>query len=320
MVTRKNLNYILDNIQEKYKVFEDSVYLFSTPISFDVSITEIFGFLQGKGKVYVKKIDKLFLRTFSEVIVQKRITHFACSPSVLEILLMRLTQEEINNIEMSLCYVVVAGESFRISLLPFLKKFSKAQFFNAYGPTETTIYAFDYKLDLNKEYEKIPIGLPFSGVKIFLLPYQNVFRLFIGGEGVSRGYYKDEERTKKFFKIIDGMRYYDTGDLVEKKGESYFYCGRIDSQVQINGIRLELEEVEFLIQEIISEPILLKVISFSGMLVMFYKSEEEINFREMLKGNISKYKIPSKFIRIPFFPLTLNNKVDIENLKNHYLR
>ncbi|MFV4946839.1 AMP-binding protein, partial [Lactobacillus delbrueckii] len=206
--------YILEACQYIAPVSSRDCYLFSTRDTFDVSITEIFGFLYNGGSVCVYSAkNKDFYKEFPDLIEKFGITHVALSPSVLGLLLKLADQEDLRKID-KLKYLLVAGEEFKYELLKLvLKDLKKVNVYNVYGPTETTVYATYFNVrNTPKKLQKVPIGENLPGVKTMLVKDE----LLIGGKGVSAGYFNNAEQTDQKFEKIDGEVFYHTGDIVEK--------------------------------------------------------------------------------------------------------
>jgi amino acid adenylation domain-containing protein len=134
---------------------------------------------------------------------------------------------------------------------------NKSIFINSYGPTETTITAIDFKIDLssNQINSKIPIGKPIKNVNVYILdqflhlsPMGVPGELVISGEGVGRGYHnRDELTAERFVENIwnPGQRLYRTGDIARYLPDGNVeFIGRKDNQVKIRGFRIEMDEIE----------------------------------------------------------------------------
>nr|WP_269324295.1 AMP-binding protein [Lactobacillus delbrueckii] len=288
-------------------------YLFSTRDTFDVSITEIFGFLYNGGSVCVYSAkNKDFYKEFPDLIEKFGITHVALSPSVLGLLLKLADQEDLRKID-KLKYLLVAGEEFKYELLKLvLKDLKKVNVYNVYGPTETTVYATYFNVrNTPKKLQKVPIGENLPGVKTMLVKDE----LLIGGKGVSAGYFNNAEQTDQKFEKIDGEVFYHTGDIVEKQDSLLVYRDRKDSQVQIHGIRVELGDIRANISNIIDDPTRdIEVVFYSDSLILFYTGTKISDLRTMLEKHMVSYKIPSKYINVKGFPLTSSGKVDRKKL------
>ncbi|MFS1664586.1 non-ribosomal peptide synthetase [Streptococcus sp. zg-JUN1979] len=311
-VTTQNLNYIMRACQSFAPVSKDDCYLFSTRTTFDVSITEIFGFLYHGGSVYLYSVsNKAFYKELPRLIHDFGITHVALSPSVLGVLLKyndALGRQYIDELK----YLLIAGEAFKYELLELVEEtLEKVTVFNVYGPTETTVYATYFNVREMSAFfrskREVPIGRPLPGVETLILDNE----LLIAGQGVADGYYHDVAQTKAKFTKINGKVFYHTGDIVEESDSLLMYKGRQDSQIQLYGIRLELGEIRTSVAKIVNDSKRdIEVIFDNHMLILCYTGSKIDNLRDILEKEMISYKIPSKYINVPEFPLTPSGKVD----------
>ena len=210
---------------------------------------------------------------------------------------------------------------------------------NHYGPTETTIGKLLHIVKPADEYNNtIPIGKPFSNTGVYILNgnLNNCSagipgEIYIGGDGVARGYLNRDELTKEkfvpdIFSEKEGARMYRTGDLGRFLADgSIEYLGRIDDQVKIRGHRIELGEIENVLQQcngvkqcVVSvhedkqgEKKLLAYIVPQG------KFDKE-SISSFLKSKLPEYMIPRVLIEMSKIPLTPNGKVDRKLLPEYH--
>ena len=104
-----------------------------------------------------------------------------------------------------------------------------------------------YELSKESSYDEIPIGTPLQGVEYII--DENTSELLVSGQCITNGYL-DYENTSKYFINVNDCLYYKTGDLVELNGGLLYFKGRNDKQIQLNGMRVELGEIENRIEEI----------------------------------------------------------------------
>lgn len=204
-----------------------------------------------------------------------------------------------------------------------------AEFINLYGPTEITCNCTYYRVkEMLPDGEKIPIGKAFPGRIVFLMDEcgkeiaspGKIGEICVSGESLSEGYYHNPEETKERFiscsKNSDRSgRYYKTGDLgfYGKCGELYF-SGRKDFQIKHMGHRIELEEIEHAMEQIVGlERGLCILDEKRNRLVAFYLgdiSKEQI--QEKIKEKLPAYMIPHKLVKTNLMPLNKNGKTDRE--------
>ena len=198
-----------------------------------------------------------------------------------------------------------------------------------YGPTETTIWSTTERVGLGK----VSIGRPISNTSVYVLdpalrpvPEGVPGELFIGGEGVVRGYWRREELTNERFVPSPfegsmGDRLYRTGDLVVYLPDGRLdFLGRLDFQVKIRGHRIELGEIEDVLggHPSVSQAVATARPDSTGnlSLVAYWVpanenlSTSQQQLRDYLKERIPEHMIPGVFVRMDEFPLTPNGKVD----------
>lgn len=224
--------------------------------------------------------------------------------------------------------ILVGGEDLPISLLNLLKSKTKARIYNMYGPTETTIWSMVGELT-DKDY--ITIGNPILNTEIYIIDQDmNILgsgeagEICISGDGLAKGYLHAPELTKdRFVSLDNGIRIYKTGDYGKKSTteEEYFYLGRTDNQIKLNGFRIELEEIEKIsakmpgmIQNIVG---LSTNDSGNQQLVQYFIGNDRVDSSQIvdfLKTQLPQYMIPNQFIRVEEFNYTLNGKIDRKKL------
>ena len=204
---------------------------------------------------------------------------------------------------------------------------------NHYGPTETTIGVLLHEVVPGKDYDKVPIGLPFSNTEAYIVnstlslcPVGVPGELLIGGDGLAKGYWKRDSLTKaKFIANPFGgksEKLYKTGDLVQRlpNGELNF-MGRMDDQVKIRGFRVELAEIESLLNEQvgINQRKVVTVENDNGQnqIVAYIVPQEGFDkskLTEYLASNLPDYMQPTYMIELDEMPLNPNGKIDRKSL------
>ena len=224
------------------------------------------------------------------------------------------------------------------------ERFPNVRIINSYGPTEATVAITgvditEEMLNLNKE---LPIGYPMEGSIIKILDDNNnelkegeKGEITIYSKSVSKGYYNNDEMTKKVFfdSIIDGKEYraYKTGDLGYYKEGLLYFCGRKDFQIKLNGFRIELEDIENNLRKVsnIKNTIVLPFYRDGKVshLVAFVILEEEtrlsnlkttLKIKEELKKYIPTYMIPKNIKILKEFPRNNNDKIDRKKLMDEF--
>ncbi|MCL5261226.1 MAG: amino acid adenylation domain-containing protein [Gammaproteobacteria bacterium] len=324
---------------------EKSHVLQYSSINFDASVWEIFSTLFFGASLYIvpEKIRPDY-RKLCTFINKNKISIAVLPPAILSLFP--------NNNLRSLQTLVVAGDVCNEVIMKKWGKHRKL--INAYGPTEVTVCATYAIYEGVCKYNNIGYPIAnvsryVLGHNLKKVSKGSVGELFIGGVGLARGYLNQPELTKEKFienpflsdqeradkkALGEDTRIYKTGDLVRLvSDESIEFIGRIDNQVKIRGFRIEPEEVGYLLNK---HPGINKCIVIAKevkdksqqdqisqkRLIAYYVVNKNTNLnkvtsnvlRKYLEQNLPEYMIPSYFISLKQMPLTLNGKIDKENL------
>ncbi|HEY1580407.1 MAG TPA: amino acid adenylation domain-containing protein [Terracidiphilus sp.] len=207
-----------------------------------------------------------------------------------------------------------------------------AEVWNLYGPTETTIWSTLQRV-ISQD-EPISIGRPIANTQVYLLdeygqpvPPGVPGELYIGGNGLARGYLQREELTAERFvnsTFHSGKRLYRTGDLARRLPSGDLeYKGRADHQVKVRGFRIELGEIEAALEQQpgVSQAVVVVREDNAGdqqltayMTTRGHALPESGVLRKALMTFLPEYMVPSSFVQIDSFPLTPNRKVDRRSL------
>ena len=225
-------------------------------------------------------------------------------------------------------------------LIHWMERLPHARFTNLYGPTEATIASSYYTVPEcpQGETDPIPIGTPCAGEELFVLdakltevPTGEIGELYIGGVGLSPGYWRDEQKTQEAF-VHDpnaednSARIYRTGDLAKVMDDGLVYfLGRADSQIKSRGYRIELGEIETALNafEDLRECAVVGVETggFEGTAICCAfapASEHEVEppqLREKLSGLLPAYMLPTRWLRMEALPKNVNGKIDRRTLR-----
>jgi acyl-coenzyme A synthetase/AMP-(fatty) acid ligase len=221
--------------------------------------------------------------------------------------------------------VNLAGEALSRSLVEEIYELAQVQEVNnLYGPTEDTTYSTWEKVERG---EAVRIGRPIANTQAYVLDAEQQVvpvgvrgELFLGGEGLARGYWGRAELTAERF-VPDGVsgrsgeRLYRTGDEVRYGADGRLeYLGRLDQQVKVRGYRIELGEVEEVLQrhESIRESVVVvREEQLVGYVVAAEGVELEVSeLRAYLGEQLPGYMIPGVLVELAALPLTANGKVD----------
>lgn len=330
LVKHLGLTNIINHMRDTYPCTSNDTYLFKTSFTFDVSISEIFGFYQDGGSLLIlndgeEKNPEAYLNILNKV------THVNFVPSMLNALIDNFLSYNMS-INSSIKYLFIAGEELKVELINKIPKvFKDVKIVNLYGPTEATVYASEYVVDLEKQHDFIPIGTPITNDSLYILndngelmPIGFMGELCIGGKGVCKGYINRDDLNETLFirnKYSDNEILYRTGDYAVLLEDGNFkYKGRIDSQVKIRGFRIEIGEVERAIMKHndIDDCRVIDISDKYGKYLCAYvTSHNPIDINDLKKFLIDKlpnYMMPQYFIAIDEMPLNSSGKLDRKSL------
>lgn len=229
--------------------------------------------------------------------------------------------------------ILCGGEALDLPLARSLARMG-CQLWNLYGPTESTVWSSCWKVPDSPE--QIRIGSPIANTGLHLLsedggvlPPGSIGHLWISGDGLAQGYWRNPDLTAERFRTIrlaDGsmITAYQTGDLARWHADGSLEClGRTDSQVKIRGFRIELGEIEATMNEhpgvAFAKVALRGETHHDARLVAWVKASAEgepdaNSIREFLADRLPVYMIPADIGFVDEFPLTSSGKVDPQQL------
>lgn len=320
------------NEYQKYAVEKGNTMLAWTPFIFDISIFEIYmSLLNGLSVILTNEQETNSPPAVAELIEKNGINILQCTPTKMLMCL----ENNVFKQALSLVHVIMIGaEEFTYGTYCEISSHTSAAIFNGYGPTETTI-GNSFKRVSNRE--NITIGKPIANTQIYILDKDNsllpigvVGELCVAGEGVGKGYLNRPELTAERFVLnpfateenCHGKVMYRTGDLARWRLDGEIeYLGRIDTQVKIRGLRVELGEIESVMGTF--DGINMTAVSDKKdgngrqYLVGYYTSEKKIDekrLRSHLSERLPRYMIPNYFMRLEQMPMTTSGKTDRRSL------
>ncbi len=255
-------------------------------------------------------------------IVRHGVTHLQCTPSLARMLSIN---EESRMALSRVKHLMIGGEALPGNLVTDLIALTEANIENMYGPTETTIWSTTETA--RKPEDTVNIGRPISNTQTYVLNelgepclIGQPGELFIGGAGVTRGYWQRDDLTSERFRPnpFHAGRMYCTGDLVRWRDDGRLdFLGRADNQVKLRGYRIELGEIEARLHEqpSIRQAVVMAREDTPGDLrlvayVVSDKTPDETGLRSALARDLPEFMLPQHFVRLEAFPLTPNKKVD----------
>lgn len=323
MVGYDNLHWILTNYYKIISFNKGDKFFFTASYTFDLFFSEILAPLYGNGQLFISKKynSKMRIINLEKIINHHNITHLSMTPSM-----GKCAYSNIKGKIKSLKYLIWVGEKLEN---PFFNNFANktsidCNFYNMYGPTETTIYCTYQQLFRNTTL--LPIGQAFDGSKLLILDEQgnpsNEGELLIGGKGLSKGYFNNNLLNSQKFIKINGDTYFKSGDLVSKIQNIFLYKCRLDDQIKINGARVELDEITEILSVALKKNNSSSTYSltvYKNKIIIFIHSStpDEFCFLEETFQNYPEYMRPL-IIAVKHFIYTTNGKLDTEKLLQTY--
>jgi amino acid adenylation domain-containing protein len=293
--------------------------------SFDASVSELFTTLLSGARLYLAGSASLLPGAeLSRLLHQNAITTATLPPSVLSLLRVEGFP--------ALRTIISAGDACSADVAAACCR-AGMRFLNAYGPTEVSVCATVSRCTDPARFTSI--GLPIANVQVYLLddrmepvPDGVTGELFVGGEGIARGYLNQPALTaERFlpdpFGAVAGARLYRTGDLARRLADGEIeFIGRADQQVKVRGFRVEPGEIEAVLQqhELVREAAVKALDDSMGnkRLVAYVTSRSRAvtanELRSFLNPRMPEYMIPSVFVVLDRLPLLPNGKVDRRSL------
>lgn len=338
IISHGNVISLLCNKPSNFNFNSNDTWTMFHSYCFDFSVWEIFGALLNGGKlVLIQKEKARDANQFVDTLINEKVTILNQTPTAFR----NIINNELKRKEklLSLRYVIFGGEQLNPMILKeWAERYPSIKLINMYGITETTVHV-TYKEITRKEIESgksnIGISLPtlttYVMDKYLRLVPQGVFgELFVGGEGICKGYINEEELMKEKF-IQNPYRHhekiYRTGDVVRLNNDFELeYHGRKDSQVKLRGYRIEPTEIiHRLLQygSIKDVVVLLEKNNSEDFLCVYYVASKEIEqteLRSYLSDTLPEYMIPAFFVKIDHIPLNLNGKLEKKLLPKPVIR
>jgi amino acid adenylation domain-containing protein len=314
------------------------------PLHFDLSLFDIFGaFAVGAELHLVPPQASLLPTTLAEFIRASRLTQWFSVPSVLNYMAKFDVVRPGDFPELK--RLLWCGEVFPTPALAYwMRRLPHVSFTNLYGPTEATIASSYYTVPGGpaSDRQAIPIGTACDGEELLILDDHlkpvgdgEVGNLYIGGRGLSPGYWEDPQKTREVFLSRnggpgEGERIYRTGDLA-RRGEDglVYFVGRADAQVKSRGYRIELGEIETCLGALdgVRECAVVAIPTdqFEGTILCcaYVPAEEEMNptaLRQGLGRLLPAHMLPARWQAYDRLPRNANGKIDRAVLKETFER
>ncbi len=329
-------------MQRQYQLLPGHRILQKTPYSFDVSVWEfVWPWLAGATLVIAAPEGHKDPDYLATQISQQQISHIHFVPSMLQVFVQHIASTGQTSSLTSLQDVFCSGEALTVAQQQQFFAVSDAGLHNLYGPTEAAIDVTFHACQRDAESTTVPIGKAIDNVQCYVLdsryrqqPPGIAGELVIAGVGLARGYFhRDELTAEKFIDLpIDGgepVRVYRTGDLARRLADgSLDFLGRIDHQVKIRGLRIELNEIQ---SQLEGHPnVEQAAVTAQGegadqwltaFIVAGHQTEAVTDetaltheLQVLLRSELPVYMVPAAFAYLDALPLSANGKLDRKQL------
>jgi amino acid adenylation domain-containing protein len=321
MVCHSAVTNFLATMAERPGLTANDRVLGLTSLSFDIAVLELWLPLTiGAQVVLADRAAAHDPSRLKSIVAAQDVTLIQATPSTWRMLL----DHDGPSLPAS-CRVLCGGEA----LAPDLARRLVAQaceVWNLYGPTETTVWSARHRLDAKDD--RPVLGGPIGNTTLHILdndlnlaPVGVAGELYIGGEGLARGYWRRGALSAERF-IPDpfgpsGTRLYRTGDVARWRADGVIeYIGRSDHQVKIRGFRIELGEIEarLLAQDAVrSAVVVAREVGAGRQLVGYVSGEASLDgstLKTALSSGLPDYMVPARIVVLDRLPLTPNGKID----------
>ncbi|MGZ7056884.1 MAG: amino acid adenylation domain-containing protein, partial [Candidatus Angelobacter sp.] len=331
-VTHRGLANYLQWAIQAYDVQPDVVSPLHSSLSFDLTVTSIYPALLTGGHVEVMP-QNAGVTEISGYLRSGRPCLLKLTPGHLQVLndLLEKDTSAASNAKA----LVIGGETLKYADLKFWQLAAPdTRLINEYGPTETVVGCCVYEVERSENARgAVPIGRPITNMRMFVLddmlqpaPVGVKGEIYIGGEGVARGYWRRPDLTaERFvpdpFSETGGGRLYRAGDLARYRDDGNIeYLGRTDHQIKLRGYRIELGEIESILaghQAVRQSAVIVREDDQDDQRLVGYVVLHEGNekptpdeLKDYLRTKLPEYMVPSSLILLEQLPLTANGKLD----------
>ncbi|WP_343781271.1 amino acid adenylation domain-containing protein, partial [Virgibacillus salarius] len=315
-ITQRSIVNLCMWFGKQYGLYQNKNVLQNTSISFDVSVEEIFPTLLYGGTLFITtEKESLSREHFRDFIRRNKINIVQLVPTMMREFI--AGGEKLESIQV----LISGGEALPQALQAEIMDIGY-NLYNCYGPTEYTVDAITTKC---VESENVVIGKPIANTNAYILdrdghlqPIGLPGELCIGGDGLALGYLNRPELTSEKFvenPFIQGGKIYKTGDRAKLLSDGTIeFLGRIDNQVKIRGVRVELGEIEERIQEHpeVKEAVVIAKVNHHDHYLVAYiiGSIASLEIKQYLKKTLPYNMVPTHIMKLEELPLTNNGKVN----------
>jgi len=326
---RGAVNTVLD-VNQRFGICAQDRLLALSKLSFDLSVFDIFGLLAAGGTIVLPEASlALDASHWAQLVVSEKVTVWNTVPALMQLLVEQAQNGE--SIGKTLRVVMMSGDWIPVHLPAQIRKLlPQAKIMSLGGATEASIWSILYPIEeIPADWKSVPYGKPMFNQTFHILnaakapcPVWVPGQLHIGGIGLAKGYWQDERKTNASFGLnpVTGERLYRTGDLGRYLPDGNIeFLGREDFQVKVQGYRIELGEIEARLQAFPGVENCVVAVRedapgekrLVGYVILAQGTALDPSaLREHLRLRLPEYMVPSAFVAVSEFPLTINGKVN----------
>ncbi|SKB69517.1 amino acid adenylation domain-containing protein [Lysinibacillus sp. AC-3] len=323
-VEHRNVVGYCHSFRNEFNINENDIMLQQSTVSFDISVEEIFPILLTGGTLVIAcRDDVASTEKLLDIMRNNKVTMISGFPLLLN---------ELNKYPLveSLHTMISGGDVLRKEYISNL--IDKVKIYNTYGPSETTVCISYYEVTSEKVGNNIPTGKPIANYKVYILdknrqpaPIGVPGEVCISGVGVSREYLNRPDLTSERYTqnpFVENEKMYICGDLARWSPDGNIeFLGRIDNQIKIGGRRTEPGEVE---EKLLQHPSIEEACviarenknknKYLTAYIVMNEQNSAVELKEYLLQFLPDFMVPSYYVELNKLPLTLNGKVDKNNL------
>lgn len=329
MIDHKGAVNTIYDINSRFACTETDRVFGISDLSFDLSVYDIFGTLAcGAALVLPQEAETQYPAAWLSYIEKEGVTIWNAVPQLANLLVEEQEAQDKNVLGRVRLYLM-SGDWIPVDLPERIRRFSRhAALISLGGATEGSIWSICYPVnDVDKNWRSIPYGYPLANQEMYILddtlmpcPVGITGGIFIGGKGVARGYFQDEQKTAQSFIYHPALKrhLYRTGDMGYHHQDGYInFLGRVDGQVKIRGYRIELGEIEAALQNHpLIETAVVTAITRNAKdkeLAAYIVTSAPVDiavWKDYLSDRLPEYMVPQYLVVLDQLPLTANGKVN----------
>ena len=331
MIQASAVAHFVSVMQARYALQPSDRVAGMTEITFDISVFDLFVVWSSGASLHI--VPQTQLMAPASFVKRERCSIIFTVPSVASA--MQRMKMLIPGSLPGLRYSFFAGEPLPVLSASIWKQAAPNSIVeDLFGPTEATVVCIGQRFEgpenATPNRAVVAIGTPFAGMQVAIVDSNLLFlpngeqgELLLGGPQLSSGYFNADDQTRISFPVLRGTRWYRTGDLAYCDESGVFHhLGRIDNQVKVRGLRVELEEIEGHLREVYRTDAVAAVAwpvehgSANGIVafVSGQSGADDPDVREQIKSRLPSYMVPSQVHCVEALPLNANGKVNRKQL------